>query len=110
MTSETDSPDRSFEILKLLFLVALLLTPAISISAFAQSNLITPRSGHTATLLGSGKVLVAGGVDSNGVALASAELYDPVTKTSTATGSMSMAREHHTSTLLDDGTVLIAGG
>src|ERR1700733_860554 len=77
---------------------------------FAQSNLTTPRSAHAATLLNTGKVLVTGGVDENGQTLASAELYDPSSKTSTPTASMTMAREHHTSTLLQDGTVLIAGG
>src|SRR5258708_12126515 len=77
---------------------------------FAQSNLTTPRSAHAATLLNTGKVLVTGGVDENGQTLASAELYDPASKTSSPTASMTMAREHHTSTLLADGTVLIAGG
>jgi hypothetical protein len=35
----------------------------------------TQRAFHTATLLPNGQVLVAGGFDSNGLALASAELY-----------------------------------
>ena len=76
----------------------------------AQSNLTSQRAGHTATLLSSGQVLITGGVDQGGNPLASAELYDPSTKTSAATGSMSSAREHHTATLLLDGTVLITGG
>src|ERR1700683_326531 len=78
---------------------------------FAQtSDLVTTRAGHAATLLPTGEVLITGGVDETGQAQASAELYDPATKTSTKTGGMSQAREHHTSTLLTDGTVLIAGG
>lgn len=40
-------------------------------------SLTNARRDHTATLLPSGKVLVAGG-DGNGGALASAELYDPI--------------------------------
>ena len=47
----------------------------------------TARVVHTATLLPSGKVLVAGGANSND-ALSSAEFYDPVTGTWTATGDM----------------------
>jgi HYR domain len=45
----------------------------------------TARSKHTATLLLSGKVLVAGGVDASGTALASAELFTPDTTAPTLT-------------------------
>ena len=40
-------------------------------------SLGTARQSHTATLLASGKVLVAGGIDSNINTSSSAELYDP---------------------------------
>jgi WD40 repeat protein len=70
-------------------------------------SMSTARYSQTATLLPSGKVLVAGGV--NGV-LSSAELYDPATGTWTATGSMATARSYHTATLLPSGKVLVAGG
>ena len=68
-----------------------------------------PRSGHAATLLPSGKVLVTGGF-SGFYGLATAELYDPATATWSSTGSMSIPRGYHTMTLLPSGKVLVAGG
>ena len=79
----------------------------------ATGNMITARDGHTATLLNSGKVLIAGGLTENGgssTAIATAEIYDPATGTFAATGSMTTARVYHTATLLSNGEVLIAGG
>jgi hypothetical protein len=69
------------------------------------------RDGHTATLLQNGKVLVAGGENSNGlITLNSAELYDPQTGIWTGTGSMNTAKSSHTATLLPNGLVLVTGG
>lgn len=70
------------------------------------------RERHTATLLPSGKVLVAGGYDRYGGAytLRTAELYDPVANSWSATGSLGEARHSHTATLLPDGRVLVSGG
>src|SRR2546426_3039919 len=51
-------------------------------------SMSTARYAHTATLLSSGKVLVAGGIDASGAPLASAELYDPAAGTWSTTGSM----------------------
>jgi hypothetical protein len=59
--------------------------------------------------LNTGKVLVAGGRDSNGNALASEELYDPVSETWDRTGSLATARSNHTATLMDDGDVIYCG-
>lgn len=65
---------------------------------------------HTANLLNTGQVLVAGGSQIPGT-LDTAEMYDPTSATFTATaGAMTQARHHHTATLLNDGTVLVAGG
>ena len=72
-------------------------------------SLTTARDAHTATLLPNGKVLVAGGVNNNGV-LTNAELYDPASGIWTLTGSLNTARILHTATLLPNGKVLVAGG
>jgi WD40 repeat protein len=81
-----------------------------------ETNTFTPtgdlneaRSGHTATVLPDGKVLIVGGW---GVRqrTATAELYDPQTGTFTVTASMLGPRAGMTATLLQDGRVLIAGG
>jgi len=68
------------------------------------------RQYHTATLLPSGKVLLAGGEKLFNTAMTESELYDPVTGQFQVTGSLVVAREGHTATLLQDGRVLIAGG
>src|SRR5438067_2439827 len=73
-------------------------------------SLGTARNYHTATVLPSGKVLVAGGDDSIGTSLNSTELYDPAAGTWTATGNLGTARTDHTATLLPAGKVLVAGG
>src|SRR5205807_3768672 len=66
---------------------------------------------HTATLLNNGKVLIAGGIDSNNSYLKTAELYDPATRTFTPiTPGMNAARARHTATLVPNGTVLLSGG
>jgi hypothetical protein len=65
----------------------------------------TGRESPTATRLGNGRVLVAGGV--NVAALASAELYDPATNRWSATGSMNTPHTGRAA-LLQDGRVLVA--
>ena len=84
------------------------LHPALAASFTTTGSLNTARYFHTATLLPSGKVLVAGGY--NGSILSSAELYDPATGMWTpTTGPMINARDGHTATLLPNGKVLVAG-
>jgi len=71
------------------------------------------RGSPTATLLPNGKVLVSGGFDGVGyfiVPLASAELYDPASRTWSLAGTMTAARAFHSATLLPNGKVLVVGG
>jgi len=69
----------------------------------------SPRYSHTATLLNSGKVLIAGGIGPNGD-LSSTELYDPSTGTFSPAGDMTAPRDGHFAVPLADGRVLIEGG
>ena len=75
-------------------------------------TMMSTRLDHTATLLPNGKVLVVGGLDaffpSN--SLASAELYDPITRVWSPAAFMTIGRARHTATLLLDGRVLVVGG
>lgn len=70
----------------------------------------TGRDNATATLLGDGRVLIAGGGDEGNSGEQTAELYDPRTGSFTPTGSMHEGRYSHQATLLPDGNVLITGG
>lgn len=73
-------------------------------------TMLEPRSGHTATLLPNGKVLIAGGMRRNQDFYSSAELYDPATGKFQFTGEMHQRRVGHVAVLLKSGKVLIAGG
>jgi Galactose oxidase, central domain/IPT/TIG domain len=70
----------------------------------------TPRDEFASVLLPDGKVLVAGGETVITNPIASAELYDPATRTFAATGSLHTARAEPAAALLPDGQVLVAGG
>ncbi|MGI8425237.1 MAG: IPT/TIG domain-containing protein [Actinomycetota bacterium] len=89
----------------------------------ASGPLINPRFRHTATLLPDGRVLVAGGNNyftspaEPGELMRSAEIYDPVEGTWSATDSLTDKRQWHDAILLTGpgcgdncGKVLLAGG
>ncbi len=78
----------------------------------AFNRMLAARVDHTATLLASGKVLIAAGVVnvSSGGFFTSAELFDPATNTWSTAGSMAVGRGFHTATRLANGRVLVAGG
>src|SRR5579872_1294810 len=76
----------------------------------AGPSMLEPRSGHSATLLPDGRILIAGGMRRNQDFYKSAELYDPLTQRFQPTGEMAVARVGHAAVLLPSGKVLIAGG
>jgi len=96
-------------------------TPAVATNAGGGvfkfgGQMSDARFGHTATRLGDGTVLIAGGNDGFDV-LPTAEIYNPATGQFALTGSsvsgatiMATPRENHTATLLSDGTVALVGG
>jgi hypothetical protein len=100
------------------------MTQDFSIQVFPRGFVLTrgmmheARTNHTATLLSSNLVLIAGGWSNTAEAVATAELFDPGTEMFSMTGSMSTARSSHTATLLcdisvsscTDHRVLVAGG
>ena len=72
----------------------------------AGPALLRARSGHTATVLADGKILVAGGEASG-----SAEIFDPISQSfSLVSGNLNTPRQYHSAVLLNNGKVLIAGG
>jgi Kelch motif len=90
------------------------ISAAITRAAPSSSSTLSPpmkvaHASATATLLRSGKVLIAGG-NTTATATRSTELYNPATDTFSAGPRMVHARYGATATLLPNGEILIAGG
>jgi len=69
----------------------------------------TSPTGHTATRLEDGDVLIVGG-SPNDEPGAGVQLWDHITRTAREMAPLTVARSGHTATLLRDGRVLIVGG
>jgi hypothetical protein len=74
------------------------------------ASLALGRDWHTATLLGDGSVLVAGGYALPISPTATAERYFPAANSWQPAGTMLSARRRHVAALLPNGKVLVAGG
>lgn len=76
-----------------------------------RQGMVSGRQYHTATLLNDGRILVVGGLGPNGVVHRSCEIYDPVTDTWSATGSLIGGRYYHSVSIIpSSGKVLVVGG
>jgi len=83
---------------------------AVTATSTLTGAMIIPRSGHQATRLPSGDVLVSGGTDANGQLVGRAELYHPSSGVWTLTGVLNGSRTGHIAILLPTGKVLVVGG
>lgn len=92
----------------------LLATEPVKLSCLSPSfEMNAARAAHSATRLSDGHVLIAGGFRQEGtseIAIASAEIFDPLTNTFMPTKDMNEPRNGQTATLLPDGQVLLVGG
>lgn len=91
--------------------------PAANASAGAFSaapSLTTGRSNHSAVALASGKILIAGGLDSAGARLSTAQIFDAAASGGTGafadTGSLATPRQVAPAVLLPSGKVVVMGG
>lgn len=72
----------------------------VALKFTATGNMNAYRAKHTATPLGNGQVLIAGGVSGGSEILDSAEVYDASSGQFTSVGSMSKKRVFHSATVI----------
>lgn len=93
--------------------------PQADVWISAANLMVSARSGHSATLLDDGRVLLVGGI--NGVIFSAfglplpgntdtADLFDPQTNQFSPAGSITAGRSFHAASRLGDGRVLVTGG
>lgn len=70
----------------------------------------TPRAAHSATMLGSQMVLLAGGMLEDGVSTAETLIYDNIRGVFRDGPPLTVPRASHTATTLDDRRILVLGG
>lgn len=104
------APGRAYCTLRLDWHEAGATYPLLVDPAWTTGAATTQPNFHSATLLPSGRVLLAGGGGFETAATKEARVFDPATRTFGAVASMAVAREQHTATLLDNGKVLVTGG
>ena len=84
---------------------------AVADASFGPAiNLVTPRSRHTASHLGDGRVLVVGGEDDTFVQIADVEIVDVDAGTSVVGPPLNNGRYEHAAVVLGNGDVVVAGG
>jgi len=84
--------------------------PANIVKSTPTGRMSAAREDFAAVILADGGVLVTGGQSRRGDALASAEVFAPLSSVFQPVGSMKTARYNHTATALADGAVLVVGG
>jgi len=102
--------------LSLVHLRLLGLAAALVIAAPLQAHAVQvinglkiPRTGHTATRLRDGNILIVGGENRSGP-VRDSEIFDPISRTFSLGAGLLTARTEHTATRLLDGRVFIVGG
>jgi len=86
------------------------LATTLSFAWTPTGSMHTARASHTATLLPSGLVLVAGGTSDANIPLATGELYNSASGTWNSAGNLNTARVSASAVLLSNGNVLVMGG